>query len=359
MADGQPQARELAAYLDGLARLGGAVSAIEVLVADDSQIRFRHAAGYRLGGEPLAPGARFDAASLTKPWMATLALALEEEKSLALATPLTAIFGVQAATAGGATLEDLLRHRSGIAAWTPLGPKLGKCLTDRAALASFLLTSSLWQRSPATSPMTLYSDLGYILWGLAVEKVTGDRLSDVLDRYVCEPLDLAPLGALAGKPPAEQIVECRLDNWKEVELAAEQGMQLTRQAPFLRGVPQDGNARAIGVLTGHAGLFVTADEQLALGREWLRPERVLTRAAVDRTLAGEGAFALGWARQSDDGSSGPALTPSAFGHTGFTGGSLWLEPARQRIVVILAHRLSSRLDLNPIRREIHRLAGQI
>ncbi len=64
-------------------------------------------------------------------------------------------------------------------------------------------------------------------------------------------------------------------------------------------------------------------------------------------------------RQSADGSSGPDLEPAAFGHTGFTGGSLWIDPARQRIVLVLAHRLSSRLDMNPIRREIHRLAAEI
>ena len=112
-------------------------------------------------------------------------------------------------------------------------------------------------------------------------------------------------------------------------------------------------------LTGHAGLFVTADEMLALGKEWLRPERILTREAVARALAGSGAYALGWARQSDGGSSGPALASAAFGHAGFTGGSLWIEPTRERILVVLAHRLASKLDMNPIRREIHRLAAGI
>ncbi|MEO7794212.1 MAG: serine hydrolase domain-containing protein, partial [Thermoanaerobaculia bacterium] len=243
MSDGQPQPGALGAYLDALARLGGAVSAIEVLVADGSTVRFSHAAGYRVGGERLQTGALFDAASLTKPWMATLALALDEQELLQLATPLTEIFGKQGEVAAGVTLEDLLRHRSGLAAWTPLGPQLGKRLADRASLAGFLFTGSFWQRGPDDSPGTLYSDLGYILWGLAAEKVTGEGLSALLDRHVCAPLGLPPLGALAGKPPAEQIVECRLDNWREVELAQEQGLKLARQAPFLRGVPQDGNAR--------------------------------------------------------------------------------------------------------------------
>lgn len=360
MPDGQPQAPALAAYLDGLAGLGGAVSAIEMLVADRQQIRWRHAGGYRVGGEELEAGGRYDAASLTKPWMATLALTLAAKGELDLETPLRDPFPAVGPWIGDPTLKDLLRHRSGIAAWAPLGARLGKRLSDAGALADFLLSESLWQKaSHEPRELATYSDLGYILWGLAAEKATGSSLADLLDRYVAAPLGLAPLGALAGHPPPEEIVECRLDNGKEVELAAEQGVKLSRQAPFLRGVPQDGNARALGRLAGHAGLFVTADEMLALGREWLSPARLLSPAAVAHALEGGGPYALGWARQSADGSSGPALAPDAFGHTGFTGGSLWIEPERERCVLVLAHRLSSRLDLNPIRREIHRLAAEV
>jgi CubicO group peptidase (beta-lactamase class C family) len=168
---------------------------------------------------------------------------------------------------------------------------------------------------------------------------------------------VAPLGAAAAAPP--DPVECRLDNGKEVELAAAQGLRLAPQRSFHLGVPQDGNARALGRLAGHAGLFVTADEMLALGREWLRPSRILSPAARDAALAGDGAYALGWARWSADGSGGPALSRSSFGHTGFTGGSLWIDRERGRIHVLLAHRLASRVDFNPFRRELHRLAAAL
>jgi CubicO group peptidase (beta-lactamase class C family) len=357
MPDGQPQGHALTAYLDDLARLGGAVSSVEVVVATSRQVLWRHASGYRVGGERLQTGARYDAASLTKPWMATLALRLAARRELELGTALREVFPAAGSWIGETTLAELLRHRSGIAAWAPLGARLGKRLYDSAELSGFLLSEGLWARTdPAGSERATYSDLGYILWGQAAEKITGRSLADLLDRHVTEPLGLAPLGALAGHPPQEEIVECRLDNGKEVELAAGQGLKLSHQAPFLRGIPQDGNARALGRLCGHAGLFVTADEMLALGREWLRPEHLLQRAAVERALAGDGPYALGWARQSAGGSSGPSLASGAFGHTGFTGGSLWIEPARERLVAILAHRLSSQLDFNPIRREIHRLA---
>ncbi len=364
MADGQPQHsekyRELASFLDGLARLGGAVSAIEALVATPRETIFRHAAGYRVGGERLPMGARFDAASLTKPWMATLALTLSARGQLGLETRLGEIFPSAGERNRDRSLEDLLRHRAGIAAWAPLAVRLGRRLADRAALTDFLLSASLWAQCDESSiHSATYSDLGYLLWGLAAERATGWSLADLLDVQIAEPLGLPPIGALAAAPPQEQVAECRLDNGREVELAAEQGVALTRQTPFLRGRSQDGNARALGFLTGHAGLFLTVDELLILAREWLAPGRLLTREGVVRALAGGGPYALGWTRQSADGSSGGALSPAAFGLTGFTGGSLWIEPERERIYVLLSHRLASRLDFNPVRREFHRLAASI
>jgi serine-type D-Ala-D-Ala carboxypeptidase len=343
---------QLRAFLDELARLGGVVSGLEAIVADADRILFRHAAGFRVGGERLVAGsgARFDAASLTKPWMAALALSLGEEGTRGL-------------------LGDLLRHRSGAPPWTLLGARMGRRVGDPAALRSFLLKEvegGNLERASRASPgreeqRVEYSDLGYILWGLLVEEASGRNLGELLDERVCAPLGIAPLGrnALAGEVAA--AVECRLDNGREVELAAAQGITLARQRSFLLGVPQDGNARAlraVGLLPAHAGLFVTADEMLVLAREWLRPGRLLDGERVAAALSGEGSYALGWARWSAEGSAGPALSGRSFGHTGFTGGSVWIDPERDRICVLLAHRLSSRIDFNPCRREFHRLATE-
>lgn len=351
---------ELEHYLDALAALGGGVSALETVIATAKEVLFHRAAGFRVGGERLVAGAggRFDAASLTKPWMATLALALDAGGVVPLATRI----GDLAPTAHGKlqarTLEDLLRHRAGLPAWAPLTLRLAKNLGDRDSVREYLLAASREAAAVADSEpgsAAVYSDLGYLLWGLLVEDLSGLRLAALLDERVCAPMGLAPVGALAAEPPL--AVECRLDNGREIELAAGQGMRLARQGSFHLGRAQDGNARALGFLTGHAGLFLTADELLALGREWLRPGRLLDTAGVERALAGEGPYALGWARWSADGSAGPALSRSSFGHSGFTGGSLWIDPARERILILLAHRLSSAIDFNPVRREFHRLAS--
>jgi CubicO group peptidase (beta-lactamase class C family) len=432
---------QLRDWLDGLAAPGGAASAAEAIVADDERMLFRHAAGYRVGGERLAvaSGARFDAASLTKPWMATLALALDAVGGLPLDEPIET-------GAAAPTLADLLRHRAGLPAWTPLAARLGKRLGDASVLKQFLVSerrgasgssgarfaaserlgdaraakdSRLGERrggSGAQSAASIeaarasresasssrqrgsdrdgepaelqalpsqpfdegslhssgtkdgvgapvvYSDLGYILWGLLAEGRLGRGLGELLDDAVCAPLGLAGLGRRAMGSDVPGAVECRLDNGKEVELAAAQGIALGLQRAHRRGVPQDGNARALraaGRLGAHAGLFVTADEMLALAREWLRPSRLLTPGQVAAALAGDGDYALGWARWSESGSAGLALSRAAFGHTGFTGGSLWIDPERRRISLLLAHRLASRLDFNPARREFHRLAAAL
>jgi len=383
---GEGQLRD---WLDGLAAYGGAVSAAEAIVADDRRILLRHASGYRVAGELLVAGqgARFDAASLTKPWMATLALVLDGRGDLPLSAQVAELAPEAAPELAGRTLEDLLRHRSGLAAWAPLAVKLRKRLGDRAAVRRFLAQATpealgvrgrdLRPRAAGTVPSAgpalvpggshaqprpspLYSDLGYLLWGLLVEQALGSSLGDLLDRLVCSPLGLDPVGRRSLE--RTNAVECHFDNGKEVELAAEQGLDLIRVRAFLYGTPQDGNARALraaGVPTAHAGLFLCADEVLSLAREWMRPGRLLSDELERRALADGGPFALGWWRRSDTGAAGSALSQRAFGHTGFTGGSVWIDPERKRIYVLMAHRLRSEFDFNPFRREFHRLAAAL
>jgi len=132
------------------------------------------------------------------------------------------------------------------------------------------------------------------------------------------------------------------------------GLGLVRPRRTWAGVPQDGNARRLGRLGGHAGLFLSTRALGALARAWLRPGWVLPAASIARALGGpRGAHALGWARRRRDGSAGGALSAASFGHTGFTGGSLWIDPERDLVVILLAHRRSTAIDANPLRRELH------
>ena len=184
------------------------------------------------------------------------------------------------------------------------------------------------------------------------ERVSGERLSDLLRREVTRPLGISAQATAA--PTASRAVECELDGRREVALAAALGVRVSRPRKTFRGEPQDSNARRLARLAGHAGLFVTPEALLALALAWLRPETWLGAGAVQRALGGpRGGYAIGWARRSRAGSSGLALSPRSFGHTGFTGGSLWVDPERELAVALTAHRRSTAIDLNPLRRDLH------
>lgn len=304
-----------------------------------------------LGAEAgVGPGAGFDLASLTKPLMATLALVLERRGVLALGQEIGAVWPGARPPLARRRLEDLLRHRSGLPAWAPLRLLSGSRSSDDVA---DLLVRRLPARREAT---TEYSDLGYILWGLAAERVTGRALADLVAESVCAPLDLRTIAP--GARQGSQVVRTVLDGARETELAAAGPWRrrLPVNPPPRRGQTQDGNARFLGRLCGHAGLFGSAADLDRVGREWLAPGRLLRPEDVERALAGREEYALGWARRRVWGSAGPALGERAFGHTGFTGTSVWIDPDGERILVLLAHRTSAGSDFNRFRRAFHALA---
>ena len=340
--------RALDAFLRGLVA-EGAVSAAVALVARGERLLWRGAAGVarRRPAVPVAARHRFDCASLTKPFTATLALALDRRGLLPLAQPVGDIYPEAHPRLARQALGSLLRHRSGLRSWTPL---YARC-RSRAEAERLLVGGALVDGRPGA-----YGDLDFALWGFAAERALGQRLDALLARQVLRPLGLR--GATPAPRP-DDAVECGLGNEREVELAAAQGIAIPVRAPVLRGRPQDGNVRFLGRLAGHAGLFARAADLWGLGREWLAPRRVLTPRSVDEALEGGGEYALCWARRRVRGSAGPALGRRAFGHTGFTGGSLWIDPESDGIYVLLAHRRSALVDFNPARREFHRLAVEL
>jgi len=341
------------------ARVRGGLTAAALRVAVDGRVVAQADRGLRrlAPRRSLGPRHLFDAASLTKPFVATLALRLDASGALGLATPIGELLPGARAALARRPVEALLRHRSGLVAWHPLeklhlrGDGPGASPSARAEA----LSSWLGREAPLGARPGTYSDLGYLLYGLLVEQAIGAGLFALLRREVLAPLDL--LGEVFERPPAGRAVDCSLDGAREVELAERLGIGLRRPTRIFRGEAQDGNARFAGRLCGHAGLFVTADALVALGSEWLRPSRLLDADGVARALGGpRGRFAFGWARRRRAGSSGLALSGEAFGHSGFTGGSLWIDPMRRLVVALAAHRRSTAIELDPLRRDLHRFA---
>lgn len=290
----------------------------------------------------------FDLASLTKPWVATLALVLDRSGELPLGLEIGEVFAAARRPLADRSLEELLRHRSGLEAWQPLYRRVA----DPQRVAVYLL-----DRASHRARCGTYSDLGYILWGLAAERQTGEALGRLLLSRVARPLGVAREVAVT-PGPRRGVVACRLDNLREVELAAERGVRVAVGKVPEIGEPQDGNARFLGGLGGHAGLFASTRALWALGREWLDPGHLLDPRAITGALGGTGNYRLGWRRRRLRGSGGPHLSAAAIGHVGFTGGSLWLDPRADRIAVLLAHRATVGDDLSAARRRFHRLVTE-
>jgi CubicO group peptidase (beta-lactamase class C family) len=342
-------------FLDDLLRSGAATAAATAVGTAD-RILSQEAAGATVGS-------RFDYASLTKPFVATLALVLDAERVLPLSTRIGEVWPAADPRLSRRPLSDLLRHRSGLAAWKPLY----HLCRSRAEVLDLILGGSLLGTRAGT-----YSDLDYILFGMTAERVTGVALGELVRSRVLIPLGLSSVEPAPGdRPDASDIVESRMGSAQEVLLAARQGLTIVPPPLAPRGMPQDGNARFLiglaggpGHMSGHAGLFGTARELWALGAEWLAPGRLLQPEGVAAALGGGGSFALGWWRRTLRGSAGRTLSRSSFGHTGFTGGSLWIDPRAGiadntgRIFVLLAARADPLSNMNRWRRRFHGLASR-
>ncbi|HEV8581999.1 MAG TPA: serine hydrolase domain-containing protein [Thermoanaerobaculia bacterium] len=353
MSEGLP--RGIEAFL-GRFVSAGAASAAVALKGTAEAVEWEGSAGWLCEGQAAEVSTRFDLASLTKPFFASLALVLDAEGVLPLGARIGEVWPEAHRELARRPLSDLLRHRSGLAAWTPL---YHLC---RSADEAFALIARGGREGELLGARAgTYSDLGYMLWGATAERWTGLLLAELIRSRVLAPLGLSSIAASPGARP--DLAESRMGTGQEVRLAARQGLEIPDLGPPPRGQPQDGNARFLvvhgagGGVCGHAGLFGGVRDLWRLGAEWLAPGRMLKPEGVADALRGGGPFALGWRRRTLRGSAGRALPPTAFGHTGFAGNSLWIDPERRQVFVLLASRLDPATDMNRWRRRFHTLAA--
>lgn len=353
MSKGSPP--RVQAFL-GKAVRSGTVSAAVGLQGTAEEIEWEAASGCAREGIAAEPSTRFDLASLTKPFVASLALVLDAEGTLPLASPIGEAWPEAQRALARRPFSDLLRHRSGLAGWTPL---YHRCRSAEEAFSLIVRGGGDGELLGARAGT--YSDLGYMLWGATAERRTGESLAELIRSRVLIPLRLSSIEASPGDRP--DLAESHMGTGEEVKLAAKQGFAVPDLGPPPVGQPQDGNARFLvafgagGGVCGHAGLFGGARDLWRLGAEWLAPGRLLTSEGVADALEGGGPFGLGWWRRALRGSAGRALSPTAFGHTGFAGNSLWIDPERSRIYVLLGSRLDPATDMHRWRRRFHTLAA--
>ncbi|WP_419997466.1 serine hydrolase domain-containing protein [Streptomyces boninensis] len=272
----------------------------------------------------------WDLASVTKPIVGLAALRLAEAGALGLDDTLGGYLPEYRRVPGKSdiTVTQLLAHTSGLPGGTPLW----RDHADRAGLLRALRELPL-RGAPGT--VVEYSSAGFILLGLIMEQATGTRLDELVTEQVCKPLGLHETVFAPTGPARARAVSTEWCTWR--------GRLITGQV-------HDENAVVLGEVAGHAGLFAPLSDverlgqALAAGGEGLLSDTAFARMTACHTEGLPLRRCLGWQGRDAVGSPvGTAMGPESYGHTGFTGTSVWVEPARGgepgRYCVLLTNRV--------------------
>jgi CubicO group peptidase (beta-lactamase class C family) len=267
----------------------------------------------------------YDVASLSKVVGTTTAvMVLYDEKKIDLEAP---VLRYLPAFSGGlkdkVTVRDLLTHRSGL----PAGRDLWRKARSPQEARDMVLATQLVYRP---NEGYIYSDLGADVLGMIVEEVSGERLDRFLTRRVFSPLGMNHTFYRPADSLRHRIAP--------TEVSPPRGYPI-------RGEVHDENAYALGGIAGHAGLFSTAADlsvfaQMMLNKGTYEGVQIISDSTVDLfTRRTAGHRALGWDTAEGDYGSGKYLTERSYGHTGFTGTSIWIDPDREMFVVLLTNRV--------------------
>jgi serine-type D-Ala-D-Ala carboxypeptidase len=285
---------------------------------------------YDAGAVDTTTASIFDLASLTKVIATTaMAMILYERGLVDLETPVNAIVPEFATVTddprrGEVTLRMLLAHRSGLPAYERLFLRA----KSREALLHAAFTTPL-TFSPGTHAE--YSDIGFIVLGIALERLADESLDRFCQREVFGPLGMTHT-TFNPAPALKSLIPPTADD-------------RSFRHRIIQGEVQDENASVLGGIGGHAGLFSTAEDLAIFAHALLNGGHPILRSStVDlfsrREFSPEGASrgALGWDTPSAPSQSGKYFSPRSFGHLGYTGTSLWIDPERQLSITLLTNR---------------------
>jgi uncharacterized protein YbbC (DUF1343 family)/CubicO group peptidase (beta-lactamase class C family) len=333
-----------------LARLGGVDSVIEQAVADgnipgavlvvghDGAVIYRKAYGNRAlepKHEPMTLDTVFDLASLTKVIATTTAVMQVVEQGKVRMNDPVAKYLPDFAQNGkdDITVRQLLTHYSGLAPDIELTPAF-----DSKEAAYRLAFAETPQQAPGAG--FVYSDTNFIVLGALVEKVSGEALDAYTQRHIFAPLKMTRTRFV---PPAAWRAKIAPTEYDEHE-------------HMLRGVVHDPRARRMGGVAGHAGLFSTADDLAKFAQALLNGGGgILSAVTVEKMTSPEQPPAapvlrgFGWDIDSPFSSNrGDLLPVGSFGHTGWTGTSIWIDPTTQTYIILLTNAVHPRGKGNAI-----------
>jgi CubicO group peptidase (beta-lactamase class C family) len=359
---------------------GTAAPAMQLAVSKGGKLLFSRAYGYldpESRRQPTGLETRFDMASVTKLFTTTAFMCLVETGVVSLDTHVSDILpefsgqrdirpyedpvqrGGQVDVSDGVTgmvdagsinFYQLLTHSSGLPAWRLLEDQPDADAARRMVLETF------FSYEPGTR--LVYSDIGLILTGMAIERIHGQALDAAVHELVLEPLNLQQTGYF-------RVGDQFPPGWVENAAPTEFCRWRKRR---IRGEVHDENAWRLGGVAGHAGIFSTALDTLALGQMYLgegaallkrETVREMTRIQVEYQGVRKG---IGFALWSPDLESiSHPFSQQAFGHTGFTGTSLWMDPQRSLVVALLTNEVYNGREnrrIQEMRMAVHRAVLQ-
>ncbi len=350
------------------------------LVSEKGEIIFQDALGFAVV-EPEKIEAKidtiYDLASLTKPLVTGLLCAkLIEQNKLELDNYAedylmehTFLSGTDSSDALDTFIKELLTHSSAFPAWKPFY-LLAKPSCEDNRNEVFL---SLLKIDAVEDPYVIYSDLNFLMLTFLLEKIYGERIDEVARKEIFEPLNLRNTFYNPPKDLQKRIAASEKGNEYEKQICIEQGFDISKynwREYQIWGEVHDGNCYFMNGVSGHAGLFSTVEETFKIAQQFLAEETILLKpetCKLFRTNFTEGrnearsiAFQLA---ETKDSTASEFLAKDSFGHLGFTGTSLWIEPETERIFILLTNRTHARelpfANINSVRRKFHELAAQI
>jgi CubicO group peptidase (beta-lactamase class C family) len=363
------RSQKISEFLQSGIEAGDFPSAV-YLVAEKGEIVFADA----LGRAVVAPEkieaeleTIYDLASLTKPLITgLLAAKLIEKGEMNLTDRISKFFpAFDSSEKREITVIDLLTHVSGMPGWRPFYLYDGRHSTILDLIASEKIEAG-------AKRIVEYSDLNFLTLGFLIESVYAMPLDKVAETEIFRPLALQNTFF---NPPAkltEKIAASEFGNEYEKQTCQKLGFDVSGydwRDYQIRGEVHDGNCYFMNGVSGHAGLFSTVRETFKIARQFLpettkilKPDTCTsfrTNYTEDLNEARSLAFQLA---ATKDSTAGRALAEDSFGHLGFTGTSLWLDPRRKRIFILLTNRTHARAlpfaNINSVRRRFHEIAAE-
>ena len=340
------------------------------LVAEKGEIILQDALGFAVV-EPEKIEARintiYDLASLTKVLVTGLLCAkLIENGEINLSDNTSKYFAdFHMKDKQKVTIQSLIKHTSCFSAWKPL-----YLVTDSNSSLSLMNIIAEFPNENFVNEQVIYSDLNFITLGLIVEKIYGKPLDEITQMEVFEPLNLKDTFYNPSKALQKRIAASEKGNEFEKQTCIESGFDVSNynwRDYQIWGEVHDGNCYFMNGVSGHAGLFSTAEEIFKIAQQFLANQTTLLKPETCKLFRTNFTPGLNEARsiafqlaETPESTASKALAKDSFGHLGFTGTSLWIEPETERIFILLTNRTHARelpfVNINFVRRRFHELA---